>query len=52
MQSQIRENSTSVDNSIVKLVAMFSPEGWFGIEKNHDFFSFKTMSILQTIVLL
>lgn len=38
MQSQVRENSINADSSVVKLVAMFCPEGL--VLKNKHFLFF------------
>lgn len=39
-QSQVKEISTNIDSNVVKLAAMFCPEGCFGIKKPHHFFFF------------
>lgn len=51
MWRQVRENSTSVDSSGGKLVAMFYPEGCFSAKKPNFFFFFN-QSTLQITVLI
>lgn len=51
MQSQVREISTNTGSSVVKLLAMFCPEGSFGIKKTHYFFHLRNTSILHITVL-